>query len=114
VLQLLQRCVDRVKGGAEFATDAVDRSDDHKRNASSNHAALRNVLELAGSGILLDGSQQKLDYGFTPPTAGADALCDPNWRRDMALYEVVFLYSRMCCKNASTSSSGECAVGWEF
>src|SRR5882762_5615992 len=36
--RLFQRGVDRVEGGAEFAADAVDRSDDHERNAGGNQA----------------------------------------------------------------------------
>jgi hypothetical protein len=48
VRRLFQRGVDAVEGGAEFATDAVDCSDDHKRDAGRDQA----VFDSGGAGLV--------------------------------------------------------------
>src|SRR5258708_35439863 len=64
VRRLFQRGVDRVEGGAEFATDAVDCSDDHKRDAGRDQSVFdRGGAGLVGEKLLQNALQLCLPLG---------------------------------------------------
>jgi hypothetical protein len=64
VRRLFQRGVDRVEGGSEFATDAIDRSDDHKRDAGRDQAVFDGgSAGLVGAELLENGLQLCLPLG---------------------------------------------------
>src|SRR6185437_10750784 len=64
--RLLQRVVDRGELGVEVGAEAVDHSDNRKRNAGCNQA----VFDRGGAGLVLHKTRNQVLHRVTPCTRG--------------------------------------------